>query len=718
MITPFQQRAADKRARDTAEIESAKKTLEDATTVGAGFWVSYLFLIFYIAVSAGAVTHVDLFLENRVKLPFLNLELELKAFFFLAPILFLIMHMFTLSKLVILSEKARRFLQALEKLPRQEAREKLRRNLPSNIFVQSLVGPEEISRGGFGWLLRLMGWITMAVAPVLLLIFIQVQFLPYHSFWLTWEQRAALLLDILLLWWLWRRVLKGPAPEARLPRMSWPGLTRPSTNGAAKDKIGATLERLGVNGRADTGHDGAWSRAKEVTSRVWRHIALPLGLAASGAALGFSFLVATFPSEWKTSPLASWQPLEAFRASLTKAVFRAEKSFARWPYNTLQLEEFNIFETLKLDDSNKLGGREFTVRLKERRLEGAKLSYAKLGKADLRYAELQGATLDRANMQGATLVGANMQGAMLVYANMQGASLEGANMQGAMLAYAKMQGAMLFGAKIQDAMLFGAEMQGATLVGAKMQGATLVRAKMQGAMLACAKMQGATLDGANMQGALLVRAKMQGATLIGAYLWRADFSEADLTSLYANDLKWNAVDLTQEIRGDARPWNKSGYEQLCRDLIKAVPEGEAREAALKRIESLECKEAEVGSDCAAGPSPRDVESRRMIEAASEGVTAESHAITLSKILEPLVCGGDENAIHVLRSVTDSLLRETSRLEDTGANAPKLVDHIMSPACPVSTDLTSADKARLLEIKRKAEAKYPPKPAPDKQATKK
>ncbi len=46
------------------------------------------------------MTHADLFLENPVKLPFLNIELPLLAFFFLAPILFLIVHAYTLVHLV------------------------------------------------------------------------------------------------------------------------------------------------------------------------------------------------------------------------------------------------------------------------------------------------------------------------------------------------------------------------------------------------------------------------------------------------------------------------------------------------------------------------------------------------------------------------------------------------------------------------------------------
>jgi hypothetical protein len=76
-------------------LEAVKKSVDDAASVGGGLWLSYLFVLFYLAVAAGAVTHTDLFLENAVKLPFLNIELPLLAFFFLAPILFIIVHAYT-----------------------------------------------------------------------------------------------------------------------------------------------------------------------------------------------------------------------------------------------------------------------------------------------------------------------------------------------------------------------------------------------------------------------------------------------------------------------------------------------------------------------------------------------------------------------------------------------------------------------------------------------
>jgi hypothetical protein len=194
------------------DLEAIKKSVDDAASVGGGLWLSYLFVLFYLAVAAGAVTHPDLFFENSVKLPFLNVELPLLAFFFLSPTLFVIVHAYTLVHLVMLTDKAKRFDAVLRKQIADEnaaIRDNLRRQLPSNIFVQFLVGPSDLRDTAFGWMLRVIAWITLVIAPVLLLLLMQIQFLPFHSSFITWTHRSVLLTDLGLLSWLWRKVLSG-----------------------------------------------------------------------------------------------------------------------------------------------------------------------------------------------------------------------------------------------------------------------------------------------------------------------------------------------------------------------------------------------------------------------------------------------------------------------------------------------------------------------------
>jgi hypothetical protein len=90
------------------DLEAFRKSVEESAGVSGGLWLSYLFVLFYLAIAAGAVTHTDLLLQNPVKLPFLNIELPLLAFFFLAPLLFVITHAYTLVNLALLPARAPR----------------------------------------------------------------------------------------------------------------------------------------------------------------------------------------------------------------------------------------------------------------------------------------------------------------------------------------------------------------------------------------------------------------------------------------------------------------------------------------------------------------------------------------------------------------------------------------------------------------------------------
>jgi len=239
-------------AKNAHDLDAVRKSVDDAASISGTLWFSYLFTLLYIAIAAGAVTHKDLLLENPVKLPFLNVELPLVAFFALAPILFIIAHAYTLMHFVMLAAKVGTYDTELRKKPfgteAEETRLGLRRQLPSNIFVQFLAGPSDIREGGLGWRLKAVAWISLVVGPVLLLLLIQIQFLPYHLEWVTWVQRFAVLADLTLLWFLW------PAVLASRSAIRWP--------------------------------------------RLWRYPVLTL---ASLAPIGLAFVAARFPGEWLDS---------------------------------------------------------------------------------------------------------------------------------------------------------------------------------------------------------------------------------------------------------------------------------------------------------------------------------------------------------------------------------------------------------------------------------
>jgi uncharacterized protein YjbI with pentapeptide repeats len=488
------------------DLEEIERAVEDAASVSGGLWLSYLFVLSYIAIAAGAVTHEDLLLIRPVKLPFLNVELPLKAFFALAPFVVLIMHAYALMHFIMLGNKASRFHNELRDKfqgdgDNKNIRDKLRRLLPSNIFVQILAGPPELRGGIFGFFLKLIALTTLVAFPVLVLLLLQIQFLPFHDFSITWAQRTALFLDIVVLW-----------------------LLRPPTVSDTSAEI---------------------SKRARFFSQDQRGFAVVRAFILSIAALCFSIVVAAIPGEWQETSLAAldrprWQvpDVDFLGGNKTKLVSTRDLLFAGEVdsttrrrkslfSNTLVLPGFNLYEALKIDDPKKLAWKEHLIDLRGRHLEQAVLNGADLTKADLTGAELQGALLDSAQLQGATLAHAQLQGALLDSAQLQGATLFGAYLLGASLRSALLQGALLERAELQGASLDSAQLQGASLDFAELQGALLDTAQLQGASLQWAKLQGASLQDAQLQGASLARAEMRATDFSGAALWRTDWGEVD-----------------------------------------------------------------------------------------------------------------------------------------------------------------------------------------------
>jgi hypothetical protein len=228
------------------------------------------------------VTHTDLFFENPVKLPFLNIELPLLAFFFLAPVLFIIMHAYALGHLVMLTEKAKRFHHKNDAT--DERGENLRWQLPSNIFIQFLAGPADIRGGLFGASLRAIAWITLVIAPILLLLMMQIQFLPFHSSFITWTHRVILFADLGLLWWLWRKILWNEVHGDRTRR----------------------------------------------PSRAWTVV----GLVLSFCVVLFSWTAATFPGEWQDDHWPDWRIFPASDKSGQPIKVSLHDGFSTFPSTT------------------------------------------------------------------------------------------------------------------------------------------------------------------------------------------------------------------------------------------------------------------------------------------------------------------------------------------------------------------------------------------------
>jgi uncharacterized protein YjbI with pentapeptide repeats len=605
-------------------------------------------VLFYLAVAAGAVTHADLFLENPVKLPFLNIELPLLAFFFLAPILFIIVHAYTLVHLVMLTDKAKRYNAVMREqigdedglLPgeserRKAVRDELRRQLPSNIFIQFLAGPADIRDSWFGWLLRTIAWTTLVIAPVLLLLLLQFQFLPYHYGPITWIHRGALLADLILVWWLWRKILSARGVEAPIQSPS------------------GSTSSLG--------------------SRFWKSFAFdPSGIAASLLVLVvlFSWFVATFPGEWQEASQSNSEEPRAtfslhdwiFNSPFDPATGRRRNALSA----TLVLPALNIYDGLKIDDPKKTLWRNYVFVAGRRDLRGAIFDSSLLPKVDFTGAQLQGASLLSAQLQGASFNGAQLQGAFFQNAQLQGASLFGAQLQGASLAGAQLHGANLEFAQLPGGNLQYTQLQGAALTHANLDAASLDFARLQGALLEVTQLRAASLEGAQFQGAWLFGTQLQGASLERADLYATDLSHAFLwrtrggtaslrsaahvESISLPDAPETWQPLWRDEQMKVGDWNERAY-QTVRSSLNSVQVTSLRNDALARLRRLDCANPDsalASCDRSAAPTAETLAWQAAVEGARVDETSYFKALAIT--LEKLVCSGAKDSIHVLRGL--------------------------------------------------------------------
>jgi uncharacterized protein YjbI with pentapeptide repeats len=680
------------------DLDALRAAVIDAAGVGAGLWISYLFVLLYLLIAAGGITHRDLLFENPIKLPFLSVELPLVGFFVLGPLLFLIVHAYVLVHFVLLADKVGVFHAELAaQVGDEDVRTRLRRQLPSNIFVQFLAGPREVRTGVIGALLRLIAQISLVVAPLALLVFILFQFLPHHNEPIAWWQRIAVVLDLALLWTVWPSIARG--------EMTF------------------------------------------IWRRDFRHGQVAATAVASVALIALVFVVATFPDEWlDRNPLTvrfipSKGPHDAARRlSLHEFLlggdvdFVARKPTSLWSNRLvvpgIEAPDNASFRGRRLEGAvlidAKLRKVDFTAAnlkgaafdradLREAKfecaagkprvkgqsagkdeaekvctqLEGATLAYARLNgaildeadlvDAALSEARLQGASLNRTQLQGANLQGAWLQGANINDGHLQGANLENAHLQGATLDGAELLGAELKRAQLDGAILDRAQLDGASLFGARLTGATLYLANLRGAQLSGADLRGSQFDSTQLQGADLRTTHLEAATFDRVVVWRARLSGEGVARVIAPETTRSFVTNCSDNRTVCE-WTTKEFGQL-KWLIEKISDPRTRSYALDRISVLD-------------PDKPLADETKMAAVWTELARAPPQGTPPEKLFEEIGCAAD-GAPYVIRSLLVSLRYRFGR--DSPASAALAAVFLNEAKCAGAKGLSDEEKAKLREI---------------------
>ncbi len=476
-------------------------------------WLIFLGIMTYLMIAVAGVSHQDLLLETPVSLPILQVDIPLTQFFQFAPIVLVLFHIGLVGQLVLLARKTLEFDSAIRLLETSHRRtHPLRLELHNFFFVQAIAGSHRSAvMGGF---LHAMSWLTLVILPVVLLLYIQVMFLPYHDTAITWTHRLALVFDIGML-----------------------------------SLLGIFLRR------AEASFFSAFFRTA---------IAFPISFVATSGLLltvmVFSFLFATVPGEALDRVARSIFPVP--QSARERGYYTGFVAPISWLDEQGRL--FGIFRrNLKVTDTDLVVDRDVSAGEATINLRGRDLRSAELDRSDLHQADLTGANLDGASLSGADLrdvslncadidelllsedraaavcasarnvdfSGARMTGAVLTGLDMRGSRFEETDLTGAHLAYALISGTNFSSAKLDKANLTGGVRgAGANFLIASLQGADLTGAKLYGADFRSSRLQGAMLNYAHLQGALFADAELDAASLQRAQLMGADMQRANITA--------------------------------------------------------------------------------------------------------------------------------------------------------------------------------------------
>jgi uncharacterized protein YjbI with pentapeptide repeats len=549
-----------KQGRDPA---IAKKALEDATAVSRALWLSFLTFGTYLVITFAGVTHRDLLLEEPIILPVLNAKLPLVTFFWVAPILFVIFHLYLLLSLKLLADQVHSYVGHMEELGLDmDEQDRARLQLPNFVVVQVLGGTSGQINSWAGRLMRFTAFLTLVAGPIILLLFAQLMFLPYHGWGVTMAQRVMVVLDLVMIWYFWAAIKRWDGPRSN------------KTAYAAASFAVILLTFFGFM------YPGEW-----FYGALPKAMFLETGYNNPAQGLNFFFNTIVYSGE----PLfdekvfseaekrdeqrgtAPWQGARSIKvlrgrdftyANISHVNLRkANLSFAVFDHVLADSSSFeganldyasfdnsllgkSYFDDASLIYSNFFNAQLFGASFRRARMHGALLNEADLPGANLDDADFSTSIID-ASMAEATdpedpLATIYVEEASMQSINLNYASLRGANLGQVNLSKASMYGVKLNGASLDSAILSGVsfedvEMPGASLQGAQMQGTTFLRTDLSGS----------TLDAGRLQGASFRFSKLEAASLTGARLYGANLESANLENAYLESAKLSGAVLSE-----------------------------------------------------------------------------------------------------------------------------------------------------------------------------
>jgi len=462
-------------------LEEIRKTINVSSSKNNNLLIFFTIFMLYILISVLGTSDLMLLLPQKsFKMPIINFELDLIAFYILAPVMLLLLHFNNLFNYNM-------YLRKIDKHSKQINMESLNPSIYG--YAYSLH-----NKGFGGFLLNLFLWFWIYLIPPSILMLIFIRFADYHHVWITFFHFFILIVDIFLI------------------------------------LLSLYYNKIHIKNEQNS-----------VLFLRWVIYFIVIGMTGIFATLFLYFffvpVIDTYNKNIQTDIKKS--PVKQFICKVTTKmpnVFLGNISpdaennddfsncFPRLVVNEAEMAKISK-TALYIPRYLAMGE---TTKDKEDKEKELILKYGTridLTYRNLRYADLEKCILTRADMR---------------HTKLEAANLKGSHMQAIDLSYANLQDANLQEVKLQAARLKGANLQGATLVRANipnvyfpdnnLNNSHLQRAQLKQAVFQKLDLQNVDFRNADLSMTNFIDANLTGDSLHDANITSASFDKADLTA--------------------------------------------------------------------------------------------------------------------------------------------------------------------------------------------
>lgn len=551
---------SERSRKNDDRLECIRASTNTSISTTQKFNISFLLFFVYTGILAASTTDYDLLIGTVTKIPLLDIELSILGIYAVIPVLIVLCHLSLFIYLYQTSQRVHRYCTLLKDLVIKNHHEYL---LQLNVFppAQMLFGCH--FKGSSKFFDKMLFVVFNIITPLVLLLFIQIRFLPYHHHYITqYVHRFAVLLD-------------ATAILIFLPKIY-------SVSGRWSDWLHYRIKSTSV----------VWPRKLQKSLFLFA-LFFPVILSVSVFTLPGEGVERIMGFKWATEILCDSRcaPFHRNLNLQNEVLVREPPPLEIQAKYEKSLDEYEIV------------WKKYTkgLMLKNRDFRFANFTGSNLINADLSDSNLQGATLRETKLINANLSGTKLDGADLVLADLRGANMRSTRAIGAL--FGKRDHSECYGADLRGANLTAANLNFASMIATRAEGANMQYANLLGtswylsnlkatkfapSFLIGADFENADLRGANFHASSLGGASFKNADLRGASLYVTIISNTDFTNSNLQLTDFRGVRAESNAEGDHAILVEHLYEAK-----KVFDEGGLLFSLEKRKEFIDIKKSRL-----------------------------------------------------------------------------------------------------------------------------